>query len=132
MTRGKLLAVLVTVAFALPGCVQDDGSCAAYGAGEKTDFYHVGSSGKAPLTLHGAVTARTKHGIAAMSHGPLAPVQDLSKGAVILGYIFGIATEEMQTEQQALNITLHGTNYSTDELEPRPSREIGGVVSSVN
>ena len=45
---------------------------------------------------------------------------------MILGYIFGIATEEMQTEQQALNITLHGTNYSTDELEPRPSGEIGG------
>lgn len=45
----------------------------------------------------------------------------------ILGYIFAVPTENGLAEQQGLNITLHGTNYSTDELETRSSGEIGGT-----
>lgn len=127
MTRGKLLAVLVTVVFALPGCVQDDGSCATYGAGEKTDFYHVGSGESGTIDASWSSDGENETwnccNVSRSVGSSTGPVQG---GTAILGYIFGIATEEVQTEQQDFNITLHGTNYSTDELEPRPSGEIGG------
>lgn len=128
MTRGKMLAVLVTVAFALSGCVQEDGRCATYGASSHIDFYHVASGENSTIDASWSGEGENETwnccNVSRKVGSSMDPVQG---NTFILGYIFAVPTENGLAEQQGLNITLHGTNYSTDELETRSSGEIGGT-----
>ena len=128
MRGNTVMCLMIALSFLLPGCLGNDDHCATYGASQSVDFYAVGSG------TSGLIDASySKDGENATwnccdvdfvyDDGVIGPIW-----WSIVGYIFAIEMEESEWKEgeTTLNVSLHESEYDSEDYPPRPGAELRG------
>ena len=137
MRLTKWLAILMVVSFSLPGCLDVECIDAPLAKGERQSkaYYHVGSAQSGSIDASYDLVGDTQTWNCCAVSGPVddggGPVDGAS---TIVGYYFAVEApsepphyfNNASAAEEGLNVTLHGTNYSSHDYPPPPVVDVSG------
>lgn len=128
MSSTRVLCLTIALAYLLPGCLGSDDRCATYGASQSVDFYAVGDGSSGLIDASYSTDGENKTWNCCdvdvvYDDGVIGPVS-----WSIVGYIFAIEVEhtEWKEGETALNVSLHDSEYDSEDYPPRPDSELRG------
>lgn len=137
MRLTKWLAILMVVSFALPGCLDVECMDAplAKGESQRKIFFDVGSAQSGSIDASYGIVDDTQTWNCCAVSGPVDDGRGPVDGAsTIVGYYFAVEApseppyyfSNSSAAEDGLNVTLHGTNYSSHDYPPAPVVDVSG------
>lgn len=128
MRSNTVLCLTVALFFLLPGCLGSDDRCATYGASQSVDFYAVSAGASGLIDASYSTEGENKTWNCCdvdvgYDDGVIGPIS-----WSIVGYIFAIEVEDSEWKggETTLNVSLHGSEYDSEDYPPRPDAELRG------